>query len=221
MKLLLAIAAAAGTFALLGSADATTMGTLTCGQSVTTSVTLTANIDCSSYGGPFLLSVDADNVTLNLNGHTIIGPGSGASGPFEVIGVVDDNAGMTLENGNVVNVDIGVAVEGAGPDVVANSTVTKITFNLGGSHEYNGVEAYGGNHNTFTHLTGTNLKQLVWISHETDDTISSNTASGGSDSFEDENGRGDTWSGNKAYADGDNSFTCSSCSGVTFQSNYS
>ena len=43
---------------------------LSCGQVITTSVKLSANLDCASDG----LLVQGDNIVIDLNGHSIVGP---------------------------------------------------------------------------------------------------------------------------------------------------
>ena len=48
---------------------------LSCGQVITSSVKLSANLDCASDG----LLIKGDNIELDLNGHTIKGPGPSAS----------------------------------------------------------------------------------------------------------------------------------------------
>src|SRR3954464_11277175 len=48
---------------------------LSCGQVITTSVKLSANLDCASDG----LLVQGDNIVIDLNGHSIVGPGASAS----------------------------------------------------------------------------------------------------------------------------------------------
>jgi nitrous oxidase accessory protein NosD len=47
-----------------------------CGTALTASLTLTADLDCR--GEPFALKIDADGVTINLNGRRILGTGGTA-----------------------------------------------------------------------------------------------------------------------------------------------
>jgi hypothetical protein len=63
-----------------------------CGQGITTSTTLSADVGpCPSTG----VFVNADHVTFNLNGHRITGTGVGN------IGVVSTHVGVIVENGSV------------------------------------------------------------------------------------------------------------------------
>ncbi|MDF5757217.1 hypothetical protein [Spongiactinospora sp. TRM90649] len=69
-----------------------------CGDVLTTSVTLTTDLMCPGAG----LTVDADDVVLDLNGHTVTGTGQGA-------GVtVDGNTGTVVKNGTIVGFTTGV-----------------------------------------------------------------------------------------------------------------
>jgi parallel beta-helix repeat protein len=78
---------------------------LACGQSVTTSVTLQADLlDCAGDG----LVVGADGITIDLNGHTIAGSQAGDG--------IDDAAGydrVTIRNGTIRSFANGVRLVGA------------------------------------------------------------------------------------------------------------
>lgn len=74
-----------------------------CGSTVTHSVTLTADMTCTSSDA---IDVGKSGITINLNGHTITGP----SGTY--YGVYDSGYGhVTIENGTVQNFNDGVHVE--------------------------------------------------------------------------------------------------------------
>jgi parallel beta-helix repeat protein len=80
---------------------------LSCGSTVTTSVTLTANMVCAGSDG---LDVGANGVVINLNGHLIQGDGTH-------IGVFDvSHTAVVVENGVVNNFAYGVEF-GAGGTV--------------------------------------------------------------------------------------------------------
>ncbi|HEX3542546.1 MAG TPA: hypothetical protein VHT75_19110, partial [Acidimicrobiales bacterium] len=77
---LAAVAVSLAAFGLAGAPAAQAASTVVCGQTITASVTLTADL------GPCLgdgLVVTASNVTLNLNGHTITGGGSNPKGAID------------------------------------------------------------------------------------------------------------------------------------------
>jgi hypothetical protein len=65
---------------------------LSCGQTITTSTTLSADLGpCAGIG----VTIGADHVTLNLNGHRIFGTGAE--------GVDSSQVGVVVENGSVAN----------------------------------------------------------------------------------------------------------------------
>lgn len=88
-----------------------------CGMSVTASLTLNGDLQCSGNG----LTVTGTSVILNLNGHQISGNGSNTV----YGGIIVNGAKATVENGVVSEFGYGVEVFGA------TATVTKIrsTYN--------------------------------------------------------------------------------------------
>ncbi len=93
----------------MGVADAATVG---CGTAIVQDTVLEADVGPCPSGG---LNVLADNITLDLNGHTVFGgptPGDGTGiRLFRVRGV-------TVTNGTVTNFDMGVAIEGGSNNTV-------------------------------------------------------------------------------------------------------
>jgi hypothetical protein len=74
---------------------------LSCGDLITTSTTLSADLGpCGGTG----VTISADHVTLNLNGHRIFGTGPG--------GVQTNRVGVVVENGSVVGFSTDVALSG-------------------------------------------------------------------------------------------------------------
>ncbi|MDF5757218.1 right-handed parallel beta-helix repeat-containing protein [Spongiactinospora sp. TRM90649] len=69
-----------------------------CGDTLTGSVTLTADLTCAGHA----LTVDADNVTIDLNGHEIIGNGTGNAI------TVRARKGISVSNGVIRNFANGV-----------------------------------------------------------------------------------------------------------------
>jgi hypothetical protein len=75
---------------------------LSCGQTITTSTTLSADLGpCGGNG----VVIGADHVTLNLNGHGIRGGGGN-------VGVVSNHAGVVVENGSVSSFGVDVSLTG-------------------------------------------------------------------------------------------------------------
>jgi hypothetical protein len=112
---------------LVGAGGAGARGTaLACGDTITTDVTLTANLTSCPGDG---LIVAADGVTVDLNGHSVRGSGAGT-------GITVSGADVSVVNGLVGGFDVGVrssfgsgdrtrlsrlTVTGNGTGVVANS----------------------------------------------------------------------------------------------------
>lgn len=83
---------------------------------VTEDTTLTGDVGpCAGHG----IVVAADDVTLDLNGHTV----SGIKREMEQAGVLLDGVnGTTVRNGTVQGFDAGVAIEGG-----SGNTVTRLS----------------------------------------------------------------------------------------------
>jgi len=90
--------------AVLGLATASAISAqVACGDTVTTSVTLTADLDCSGTG----LTVGADKITIDLNGFTIDGDnGIGDLGIDNGLGF----DGVTIKNGRISSFDQGISI---------------------------------------------------------------------------------------------------------------
>jgi hypothetical protein len=107
------------------SAGASKRVALTCGQTVTTSVTLTADI--TGCGGDGLI-VGANGITINLNGHLI----SGSSGQYGVLN--GSHSSDVIENGKITGFARGIEIEGGtatrlqGLRITGNSGAGVFTF---------------------------------------------------------------------------------------------
>lgn len=92
---------------------------------VTADTTLTEDVaGCTAHG----IVVQADDVTLDLNGHTV----SAEQTPFEQVGILLANVtGVTVTNGTVTGFDAGVAIEGGGGNTVRDiSAVNNVNDQL-------------------------------------------------------------------------------------------
>lgn len=95
----------------LGGSPAAAAPVVTCGSTVTTDVTLTADLHCPSGDGIILGS----NVTLDLGGHSLIGAGSSGVGvqtSFLSLG------GNTIRNGTIEDWGTGILLQEENPDGV-------------------------------------------------------------------------------------------------------
>ena len=109
-----------------GAADAQPPPQPKCGDTITTDTTLHHNlVNCPNNG----IVIGADNVTLDLNYHTIDGDGTPASGcnpNTEVcdVGVVNDgHDGVTVVHGSVREFEVGVGIGEPGNRVLGVSCV--------------------------------------------------------------------------------------------------
>lgn len=138
---------------LAGFAPAAAAGpALTCGASVSASVTLTANL------GPCLgdgLVVTASAVTLDLNGHTVTGAGSNPAGAIDQAGIRLAGVGhVTVKGGTVRGFFVGVLAKGGDDNVITRMTVTH-NIGLGNTTYGDGINLDGSVHNVVTHNTVT------------------------------------------------------------------
>jgi len=109
--------------ALAGTAVARASDPL-CGQSITESVVLAADLNCTGNG----LVIAGQNVTVDLNGHTIVGSGVGAG-----IRIGRGASGATVKNGTILGFAGGVLLPGFGPpglDTPRNLTVERMTISM-------------------------------------------------------------------------------------------
>jgi parallel beta-helix repeat protein len=128
----LAVALAA-TVPTIGAAGA---AVLSCGQTITQSTTLTADVGPCAAGGVVL---GADGITLNLGGFRIFGTPNAGDGA----GVLAQNrVGVVVTNGRVTDFDGGVVILGGSRNTVMGITAQ---HNIGASagHEGPSLTLYG------------------------------------------------------------------------------
>ena len=121
----------------LGPGAASAAQPLTCGQTITHDTTLHADLGpCPGDG----LVIGADNVTLDLNGHSVTGPGWD-----QYVGIKDDlgHHGTVIENGEVHGFERQIVL-----DDTDYSRVSGITQCCGSDD--GGIEVYGS-HNLIAH----------------------------------------------------------------------
>ncbi|MEA2677784.1 MAG: hypothetical protein QOJ81_1925 [Chloroflexota bacterium] len=139
----LAVTVALGMLSVVPSVAFAT--TLSCGDTIYTNTTLTADVNCTG-GGVVGVYFGAKNITLNLNGYTIWGPtgDDGSSG-------IDTNykKNVTVKNGTIANFDANIYVDYSVNGVFKNLTLT------GEAADGNdtGVYIYAGANNTINNAT--------------------------------------------------------------------
>jgi parallel beta-helix repeat protein len=83
---------------------------LRCGAVVTTDIKLESNLlDCQGYG----LTVDSNNITINLDGHRIGSDAVPGSGQPDVGILIAGHSGVTVTGGSISGFDVGVLLDGA------------------------------------------------------------------------------------------------------------
>jgi parallel beta-helix repeat protein len=115
---------------------------VSCGDTVTTDTTLDSDlVDCANG-----LTIAADNVTLDLGGHTIAGPGPGQRHwplpDFDVVGVRIRGANATVRGGSVTGFGLSVLAQ-----ETRGATITDITA----AGSYYGIYLYKSNGNRVEH----------------------------------------------------------------------
>ncbi len=93
--------------------------TVSCGQTITANTTLTGNLDCPQNG----LSIAANDVVLNLDGHSISGPNR------EYTGIEAEDTKDTVENGYIDEFETSVAFLGA-EDVASDLQASYATYGI-------------------------------------------------------------------------------------------
>jgi parallel beta-helix repeat protein len=96
---------------LLAAPGAASAATLSCGSTITASLTLTANLNCSHDTTSDAITIGAAGVTVDLNGYKILGPGDSADTDAIADFVYSD---VTVENGTISNFQTDIALAGYG-----------------------------------------------------------------------------------------------------------
>lgn len=99
-----------------------------CGQAIVASTVLTGDVGPCSAG----IVIGADNITLDLAGHQVIGVPSQGEGPGILI---EGRTGVKVVNGTVRNFDAGVAIEGSSGNTLADLA---LLANIGSSSGFYG-----------------------------------------------------------------------------------
>lgn len=132
-KQIVVVAALTVVVAVVAGASMAQTGGLSCGDTITTDTTLDSDLTgCRSNG----LLIGADNITLDLNGHTISGDGKLVRRcrrrqicDVGVANVANDaRSGVTVRNGSVRGFAVGVGVGMARESRVLNISSSENTF---------------------------------------------------------------------------------------------
>ena len=80
----------------------------------------------NANGAQTIISIQAPNVILDLNGFFVSGPGGSTASPFAVIAVADVS-NVTIRNGTVANNGVGIAFTGSSTNSI-NHLVESVNF---------------------------------------------------------------------------------------------
>jgi parallel beta-helix repeat protein len=190
-----------------------------CGDILTVSTTLTADLDCSGYDGT-ALTLGAKGITLDLNGHTL----TGYTGDDTNYGVYADRKNVTVTNGTINNAGYSVyfykvtggtvswltinSESGANSDVGiyvyygASNTIKRNTVN----GAYYGIDAEYSASNTIKKNVVTSDGYAFYFYYETKDLMVNNVAQNSYYGFYDEYSGGQRYTGNKANGNSQTGF---------------
>lgn len=112
-----------------------------CGDEITQSITLDSDLGpCPGAG----LIVKASGITIDLNGHRIVG----TNDPFAHGGIDLDNVtGVTLTNGTISNFDAGVVIQRGSRNVITNLRIRENVGNSLGCELGDGIASFSSNDN--------------------------------------------------------------------------
>src|SRR5436305_12837738 len=127
-KIFWVVLPAAVMFALLpGAAGAKTAAKPSCGDTITTSITLTANLACSTPTSGLI--VGQNGIVINLNGHSITGPGPA----YGTVGIMNIGfSHVTVENGAIGNFGAGYLSYNDVSEIVTKVHIVKATMSYRG-----------------------------------------------------------------------------------------
>jgi hypothetical protein len=166
---------------------------LTCGSTITSSVKLTQDVDCTNQTGVNALTIAAPGVTVNLNGYQILGPTTASN----TSGIISSSSDLTVENGTISNFVQDVQVSNQSGLVLQNLAIT----NGGGGI---GVHAINVSDARIQNLFVDNIKRSIWLDHCRDSSVStSDLVNPGLIGLWDLGGSHNAWSSNTVIGAGD------------------
>jgi parallel beta-helix repeat protein len=179
---------------------------LPCGYTATTSIKLTANINCKTDTTDNGITIGASDITVNLNGHSILGPGANVAGPngSGTVGIADNVGGpgtvydnVTIENGTISNFNGDIVLEGdQGGSDLTGAVVDKITMTNNTLAAGYGLFGGGLSGASIHNLSISDAEYGVELDQSQASTVSDNKLQSPFYGLYDSGGSGNTWSGN-------------------------
>ncbi len=128
---------------MIAASSPVSAASLSCGTVLLASVTLTENLDCTGYTAGDALDVGADDVTIDLNGYEILGPGD----LYNTYGIDDVGYNdVTVEDGSLSNFSIDIELQGLNGAAVegVKTTDKTVEYNTAVEGDYvNGLTVLG------------------------------------------------------------------------------
>jgi parallel beta-helix repeat protein len=165
MKNLIRLCIPAAALAMAFAAAPAAAQALTCGDTVTNSIKLKADLDCSAEQSGGLL-VGASGITIDLNGHSIIG--SGGADQYE--GIENDGYNrVKIVNGSIRNFQDDVLLLNTAKNVVDHVHLSLDDYNL-----YNGIYSTYGTGNTFSNNKVNRANYAIYMQSGSANKVTSN-----------------------------------------------
>jgi PKD repeat protein len=144
-------------------------GKVGCGTSIVVSVTLTADLVCTTNTG---LVIAADDIVVDLGGHTIRGSGRGtgiADGTDVAGRPATSHSRVTIRNGAVTGFQVGIDLEGSTQATVVNTDVLSVLQTNGRSLTVQGgrasfIDVHNSGSASITGVTMTQGTLDIWDS---------------------------------------------------------
>lgn len=165
-----------------------------CGDSITHNVTLHHDLDCTSATADGL-TISKNGITVDLNGHTMTGPGG--AGTYQAI----EDSGydkLTVKHGTLKNWETGVYLSGP----VAKAIVDHVTVKLDSTQSYYGVYADYPTGGRFTNIKVDNANEGIYLYEGSSNTVDHAKVTNSDYGFYVENAVGDVVKNSKALNGG-------------------
>ena len=163
---------------------------LDCGSTITTDVTLDANMSCSGTG----ITIGADNIVLDCAGHSITGIGPDIAGYRGIH--LPGRTGVTVTNCVVTNFGAGITIESGsyntltgntansniwpGIEIISSSSYNTLTSNIAINNGQSGLSIFDSTHNTLeNNIADSNKGNNIQLSTGSYNTLNGNVVKNG------------------------------------------
>ena len=145
---------------------------LSCGATLDHDVKLKEDLDCSGYPGDYSLVIDANNVTVDLGGHKLIGPDDDNTGVSS-----EGFNGLTVKNGTIKGYDYSIYLFTNARDIALRDLKLK----LQGTNDNYGIYIGEARDLRISHVDIDNADYAVYLYNSREDTSLGHVRVTGSD----------------------------------------